>query len=66
MPLDGHAVEARVYAEDPARGFLPTAGRVLVLDDPMSAVDTETERLLAYEPQWGDYFEAVAGEAPRR
>jgi acetyl-CoA/propionyl-CoA carboxylase, biotin carboxylase, biotin carboxyl carrier protein len=24
--LDGHAVEARVYAEDPAAGFLPQAG----------------------------------------
>ncbi|MDM7856277.1 ATP-binding protein [Cellulomonas alba] len=32
--LVGHAVEARVYAEDPERGFLPTAGRVLVLDEP--------------------------------
>jgi acetyl-CoA/propionyl-CoA carboxylase, biotin carboxylase, biotin carboxyl carrier protein len=32
--LTGHAVEARVYAEDPARGFLPTAGRVLALDEP--------------------------------
>ncbi|MEV4112846.1 biotin carboxylase N-terminal domain-containing protein [Nonomuraea sp. NPDC049695] len=32
--LDGHAVEARVYAEDPARGFLPTGGRVLVLREP--------------------------------
>ncbi len=30
----GHAVEARVYAEDPARGFLPTGGRVLRLDEP--------------------------------
>jgi acetyl-CoA/propionyl-CoA carboxylase biotin carboxyl carrier protein len=32
--LDGHAVEVRTYAEDPARGFLPTGGRVLRLDEP--------------------------------
>jgi acetyl-CoA/propionyl-CoA carboxylase biotin carboxyl carrier protein len=30
----GHAVEARVYAEDPARGFLPTGGEVLALREP--------------------------------
>jgi acetyl-CoA/propionyl-CoA carboxylase, biotin carboxylase, biotin carboxyl carrier protein len=30
----GHAVEARVYAEDPARGFLPTGGTVLALRSP--------------------------------
>ncbi len=30
----GHAVEARVYAEDPARGFLPTGGRLVVWDEP--------------------------------
>jgi acetyl-CoA/propionyl-CoA carboxylase biotin carboxyl carrier protein len=30
----GHAVEARIYAEDPARGFLPTGGTVLLLEEP--------------------------------
>ena len=30
----GHAVEARVYAEDPASGFLPTGGTVLALHEP--------------------------------
>jgi acetyl-CoA/propionyl-CoA carboxylase biotin carboxyl carrier protein len=32
--LRGHAVEARVYAEDPQAGFLPTGGRVLALREP--------------------------------
>jgi acetyl-CoA/propionyl-CoA carboxylase biotin carboxyl carrier protein len=32
--LEGHAIEARIYAEDPARGFLPTGGRVLDLHEP--------------------------------
>src|SRR5690606_13107385 len=30
----GHAVEARVYAEDPERDFLPTGGNVLRLGRP--------------------------------
>jgi acetyl-CoA/propionyl-CoA carboxylase biotin carboxyl carrier protein len=34
VSFDGHAVEARVYAEDPAHGFLPTGGRVLAVVEP--------------------------------
>jgi propionyl-CoA carboxylase alpha chain len=38
-PLRGHAVEARLYAEDPARGWQPQAGPLFRLEVP--GVDTE-------------------------
>ncbi|SFF55806.1 acetyl-CoA carboxylase biotin carboxylase subunit [Streptomyces mirabilis] len=34
ITLTGHAVEARICAEDPARGFLPSGGTVLALHEP--------------------------------
>jgi acetyl-CoA/propionyl-CoA carboxylase biotin carboxyl carrier protein len=34
ITMTGHAIEARVYAEDPASGFLPTGGTVLDLTEP--------------------------------
>ena len=30
----GHALECRIYAEDPSRGFLPQAGRLLLYREP--------------------------------
>jgi 3-methylcrotonyl-CoA carboxylase alpha subunit len=34
IPLRGHAVEARLYAEDPERGFLPSTGPLVALNFP--------------------------------
>ena len=37
IPLRGHAMEARVYAEDPQRGYLPTGGTIRLWRAPSEA-----------------------------
>ncbi|POH60509.1 acetyl/propionyl/methylcrotonyl-CoA carboxylase subunit alpha [Arthrobacter glacialis] len=39
VTLVGHAVEARIYAENPAQGFLPSAGTVAALDESVALRD---------------------------
>jgi len=34
LRLDGHALEYRIYAESPARGFVPTTGRIVKMQMP--------------------------------
>ncbi|MDF2559995.1 MAG: acetyl/propionyl-CoA carboxylase subuit alpha [Microbacterium sp.] len=53
--LRGHAVEARVYAESPERGFLPSTGTVLLFDSPDgvrvdAAIETGSEVTGFYDP----------------
>jgi len=57
VKLDGHAVEARLYAEDPERGFLPSTGRLIALEFPKadnlridSGVETGSEVTPFYDP----------------
>ncbi len=42
VKLDGHAFEARLYAEDPQRNFLPSVGRLshLVLPENLARIDS--------------------------
>ncbi|GKQ56478.1 acetyl/propionyl/methylcrotonyl-CoA carboxylase subunit alpha [Sphaerotilus sulfidivorans] len=48
LAIDGHAIEARVYAEDADKGFLPSTGRLLHLAPPLEGphvrVDTGVEQ----------------------
>ncbi|MEO8081591.1 MAG: acetyl/propionyl/methylcrotonyl-CoA carboxylase subunit alpha [Caldimonas sp.] len=47
LAIDGHAIEARIYAEDPARNFLPSTGKLVYLMPPRESahvrVDTGVE-----------------------
>ena len=47
LAISGHAIEARIYAEDPDRGFLPSTGKLVYLMPPRESahvrVDTGVE-----------------------
>jgi acetyl-CoA/propionyl-CoA carboxylase biotin carboxyl carrier protein len=65
----GHAVEARVYAEDPARGFLPTGGTVLALREPASEairVDSGLAEGMAVTSAYDPMLAKVAAWGPDR
>ncbi|KWV91165.1 acetyl/propionyl/methylcrotonyl-CoA carboxylase subunit alpha [Erythrobacter sp. YT30] len=46
LSINGWAIEARLYAEDPAKGFLPSTGRLeyLNVSDYLARVDTGVEQ----------------------
>ena len=48
LVLRGHAIEARIYAEEPERGFLPSIGRLVHLKPPTESahvrIDTGVEQ----------------------
>jgi 3-methylcrotonyl-CoA carboxylase alpha subunit len=67
VPLQGHAVEARVYAEDPARGFLPSTGTLLALQFPGGVrVDTGVEQGSAITPYYDPMIAKMIAHAPTR
>jgi len=41
LKIDGWAIESRIYAEDPYRGFLPSIGRLVRYDPPEETQDGE-------------------------
>ena len=43
LAIDGHAIEARIYAEDPERGFLPSIGRLVHLAAPPTGAEVRVD-----------------------
>jgi 3-methylcrotonyl-CoA carboxylase alpha subunit len=67
VPLTGHAVEARLYAEDPARGFLPSTGTLVALQFPDGVrIDTGVEQGSAISPYYDPMIAKMIAHAPGR
>jgi acetyl-CoA carboxylase, biotin carboxylase subunit len=68
-PRRGHAIEVRVNAEDPARGFLPMPGMVERFRPPLGPgirVDTHVQDGAVIPPQYDSLLAKVIAWAPDR
>ncbi|MET0277996.1 MAG: acetyl-CoA carboxylase biotin carboxylase subunit [Pseudorhodoplanes sp.] len=69
IPLRGHAVEARLYAEDPERGFLPSTGPLVALRFPEAdgiRIDSGVEAGGEVSPYYDPMIAKVIAHADNR
>ncbi len=68
LSINGHAIEARLYAEDPAKGFLPSTGRLehFHLDDQEARIETGVEHHSEISPHYDPMIAKLVCSAPTR
>ena len=65
--ISGHAIEARVYAEDPEHGFLPSTGTIVALELPDDIrVDSGVEQGGEVTPFYDAMIAKLIAHAPTR
>ncbi|WP_336987211.1 acetyl/propionyl/methylcrotonyl-CoA carboxylase subunit alpha [Altererythrobacter aquiaggeris] len=68
IAINGWAIEARLYAEDPAKGFLPSTGNLdhLRLPADLARIETGVEEQAAVSPFYDPMIAKVVASGPDR
>jgi 3-methylcrotonyl-CoA carboxylase alpha subunit len=59
LSIHGHSLEVRIYAEDPARDFLPSVGRLNYLQPPHSGAHLRVDTGVAQGDSVGVYYDPM-------
>ena len=59
LAITGHAIEARIYAEDPERGFLPSIGTLLHLRAPTSGAQVRVDTGVRAGDEISSYYDPM-------
>jgi len=59
VEMRGHAIEARIYAEDPERGFLPSIGRIAHLRTPGLSTDVRVDTGVRSGDEISQYYDPM-------
>ena len=67
LAINGHAIEARLYAEDPAKGFLPSVGRLSYFNlGAGGRIETGVEEGDEISPYYDPMIAKLVAHAPTR
>ncbi len=60
--MRGHAIEARIYAEDPERGFLPSIGRIVHLRPPATSAVVRVDTGVRGGDEISQYYDPMVAK----